>query len=103
MIFKNVVFFCLVSLFTFTDSADPDEMQHYAAFHLGLHCLQKYSFRGSPNTKKLKIKKTKTKIDPSWVKDQFFYPSKSYQNFASDVIFKFHHSLKKANKSRYYM
>ena len=21
-------------------------MQHYAAFHLGLHCLQKYSFRG---------------------------------------------------------
>ena len=22
-------------------------MQHYAAFHLGLHCLQKYSFRGS--------------------------------------------------------
>ena len=26
-------------------------MQHYAAFHLGLHCLQKYSFRGFPNTK----------------------------------------------------
>ena len=25
--------------------------QHYAAFHLGLHCLQKYSFRGFPNTK----------------------------------------------------
>ena len=21
-------------------------MQHYAAFHLSLHCLQKYSFRG---------------------------------------------------------
>ena len=20
---------------------DPDEIQHYAAFHLGLHCLQK--------------------------------------------------------------
>ena len=30
-------------------SVDPDEMQHFAAFHLGLHCLQKYSFRG--NTK----------------------------------------------------
>ena len=29
--------------FTFTNSVDPDEMQHYAAFHLGLHCLQKYS------------------------------------------------------------
>ena len=25
---------------------DPDEMQHYAAFHLGLHCLPKYPFRG---------------------------------------------------------
>ena len=25
--------------FTFTNSIDPDEMQHYAAFHLGLHCL----------------------------------------------------------------
>ena len=23
-------------------------MQHYAAFHLGLHCLQKYLFRGFP-------------------------------------------------------
>ena len=29
------------------NSADPDEMQHYAAFHLGLHCLLKYPFRGS--------------------------------------------------------
>ena len=25
----------------FTNSADPDEMQHCAAFHLGLHCFQK--------------------------------------------------------------
>ena len=23
---------------------DPDEMPHYAAFHLGLHCLPKYPF-----------------------------------------------------------
>ena len=23
------------------NSADPDEMQHYAPFQLGLHCLQK--------------------------------------------------------------
>ena len=30
---------------------DPSEMQHYAAFHLGLHYLQKYSFRGFPKTK----------------------------------------------------
>ena len=28
-------------LITFTNTVDSDEMQHYAAFHLGLHCLQK--------------------------------------------------------------
>ena len=27
-------------------NVDPDEMQHYAAFHLGLHCLHKYPSRG---------------------------------------------------------
>ena len=27
-------------LFAFTNSVDPDEMPHYAAFHLGHHCLQ---------------------------------------------------------------
>ena len=32
-------------LFYLTNSVGTDEMQHYAAFHLGLHCLQKYSFR----------------------------------------------------------
>ena len=31
-----------------TNSADPDEMQHSAAFHLGLHCLPKYPFRDFP-------------------------------------------------------
>ena len=36
--------------FSFTNSVDPDEIQHYAAFHLGRHCLQKYLFRGFPNT-----------------------------------------------------
>ena len=30
---------------TFTNSVDPDEMQHYVPFHLGLHCLPKYAFR----------------------------------------------------------
>ena len=65
---KNIVFFCLKIFSTFTNSVDPDEMQHYAAFNAtafhhslhclhyaafrqGLHCLQKYSFRGFPNTK----------------------------------------------------
>ena len=28
------------------NSEDPDEMQHCAAFHLCLHCLPKYPFRG---------------------------------------------------------
>ena len=36
--------------FTFTNSVDPDEMLYYAAFHLGLYCLTKDSFRGFPNT-----------------------------------------------------
>ena len=30
-----------------TNSEDPDEMQHHAAFHLGFHCLLEYSFRVS--------------------------------------------------------
>ena len=29
------------------NSSDHDEMQCYAAFHLGLHCLPKFSCRGS--------------------------------------------------------
>ena len=29
-----------------TNSADPDEMLPYVAFHLGLHCLSKYLFTG---------------------------------------------------------
>ena len=33
------------------NSADPDEMQHDAAFHLGLHCLPTYLFRGFQYTK----------------------------------------------------
>ena len=39
---KIYIFFCLKIFFTFTNSVDPDEMQGNAAFHLGLHCLQKY-------------------------------------------------------------
>ena len=43
-------------LFTFTDSVDPDDMQHYAAFHLGLHCLKKYSLRGFSCLKKYSLR-----------------------------------------------
>ena len=50
VIFKYIVFFCLKIFF---NSIDSDEMQYYAAFHLGLHCLQKYSFRGFPKYKGL--------------------------------------------------
>ena len=44
--FQKILCFCLKIFFTFTNSADPDEMQHYAAFHLGLHCLQKVLIEG---------------------------------------------------------
>ena len=50
---KNVSF-CLKILFTFTNSVEPDEMQHYAAFHLRLHCLRKFPLRGFPEYKGLK-------------------------------------------------
>ena len=36
----------LKMVFTLANSADPDEMLHKAAFHLGLHCLPKYLFAG---------------------------------------------------------
>ena len=49
--FQKNVFFCLKIIFSFSNSADPDEIQHHAAFHLGLHFLQNYSFRGFSNIK----------------------------------------------------
>ena len=36
------VFLSLRVVLTLANSADPDEMQLYAAFYLGLHCLPKY-------------------------------------------------------------
>ena len=33
------------------NTANPDEMPHSAAFHVGLHCLQKYLFSGFQSTK----------------------------------------------------
>ena len=43
-----IMFFCLNIYATLSNSVDPDEMRHCAAFHLGLHCLQKYIFMGFP-------------------------------------------------------
>ena len=42
----NDVFLSLKVVLILANSADPYEMQHYAAFHLCLHCLSKYLFRG---------------------------------------------------------
>ena len=41
---KNV-FLSLKIAFVMTNSVDPDEMQQYAAFHLGLHCLPKFPLK----------------------------------------------------------
>ena len=43
---KNIIFLSLKMDLVLANSADPDEMLHYAAFHLGLHCLPRYPFRG---------------------------------------------------------
>ena len=39
---KYLLFMSLKIVFILANSADSDEMPHYAAFHLGLHCLTKY-------------------------------------------------------------
>ena len=43
---KNIIFLSLKIDFVLANSIDPDEMPHYAAFHLGLHCLPMYPFWG---------------------------------------------------------
>ena len=37
---------CISGCFILANSADPNEMQHNAAFHLGLHCLSTHPLRG---------------------------------------------------------
>ena len=39
------VFQCLKMVFILANSADPNEMPHFAAFHLGLQCWSKCPFR----------------------------------------------------------
>ena len=43
---KKYIFLSLKIDFYLANSADPDEMLRNAAFHLGLHSLPKYLFRG---------------------------------------------------------
>ena len=51
-IFLNYdVFLSLKVVLILANSADSDEMQHYASFHLGLHCFPKYLSRGFQYTK----------------------------------------------------
>ena len=54
VLIKNIVFCSLKISSTLINSVDADEIQHYASFHLSLHSLQEYSFRGFPNTKGIK-------------------------------------------------
>ena len=48
---KDIVFLSLKIIFILANIVDPDEMPHEVAFHLGLHNLSKYPFKGFPNTK----------------------------------------------------
>ena len=41
------VFLSMRVVLILANSADPDEMQHYAAFHLGLHCLSKFQYKAN--------------------------------------------------------
>ena len=48
---KSCIYVPEVCFFILSNSADPDEMLPYAAFHLGLHCLPKYQYIGIQNEK----------------------------------------------------
>ena len=45
----NDAFLSLKIVLILENSADPDEMLHDAAFHLGLHCLPTYLFTSIQN------------------------------------------------------
>ena len=53
IISKNIIFLSLKVVFILANSADPDEMLHHAAVHLGLHCLPKYPFSTQVITKEI--------------------------------------------------
>ena len=43
---KYLVFLSLNVDFLLANTADPDQMLHYATFYLGLHCLPMYPLTG---------------------------------------------------------
>ena len=51
IISKKIVFLSRKIDFVSANSEDPNEMLHYAVFHLGLPCFSKYPFRGFCSTK----------------------------------------------------
>ena len=44
--YKNIIFLSLAINFPLTNSVDPDEMSHNAAFHLGLQLFAKVPVKG---------------------------------------------------------
>ena len=55
-------------VFILANSADPDEMPPYAAFHLGLYCLPNYLFTGVQNEKGItKMQQRINQFLPSWM------------------------------------
>ena len=48
---NHAAFLSLKIVFILANSAYPNKMPHYAAFHLGLHCLPKHLFMSVPHTK----------------------------------------------------
>ena len=53
---KSIVFLSFKIDFVLANRADPNKMLHYAAFHLGLHCLPKYLFRGFLSSRGLNLR-----------------------------------------------
>ena len=52
---NKIAFLCLMIVYTCSNSVDPNEMQHHAAFHLGLHCLPKYPYLGVSWIQRVKL------------------------------------------------
>ena len=51
-VYEILMHFCHGDIFfILANRAGPDEMPHYVAFHLGLHCLPKYLFIDIQNEK----------------------------------------------------
>ena len=62
----NMIFLSLKINFVLAYSADPDEMLHNAAFHLGFHCLPKYPYRVFSALQKVKAACQKGSAVAQW-------------------------------------